>query len=500
MVIKYGLDCAVSTLAFHRTWSFSNYFIPGMVWNGPVLASGESLGAYYVSMLMLALPFALLGSLITLKRLEVLKLPPWLVTLFYIPFINMIFFVILSVVESAPSKSVELSLGPSPADENIAKKIIGPKDEQAQSVPLLVDAEAPQTLKEEDAIERRPALISATAFTRTDGRFVALMDKLPQDGVKAYFAAAALPVPIAVLAALFSVSVLGTYGWSVFTAIPFIASIAAPILLGWRSRRSLPECLLVGVLSLMIMASALLLIPFEGIICLLMASPLAVGVGIVGGAVGYAIQANLPRSESMPKLMSCFAIILPLLIIGEYITPADVPLYENVSTIKIDAPPQTVWKYLINFPPMGAPEDWVFKTGIAYPIRAKITGHGPGAVRHCIFTTGEFIEPIKVWDEPHLLRFGVLAQAPPMHELSPYPDLHPPHLDNYLVAKQGQFKLSETSPNHTELSGTTWYQNYMGPSPYWRLWSDWIIHRIHMRVLNHVKRLAENEMQGSVHF
>ena len=31
----------------------------------------------------------------------------------------------------------------------------------------------------------------------------------------------------------------------------------------------------------------------------------------------------------------------------------------------------------------------------------------------------------------------------------------------------------------------------MWPAFYWRLWSDAIIHRIHLRVLNHIKELAE---------
>jgi hypothetical protein len=152
---------------------------------------------------------------------------------------------------------------------------------------------------------------------------------------------------------------------------------------------------------------------------------------------------------------------------------------------------------LIDFPPLPPPSELVFKTGVAYPIQAKISGRGPGAVRQCIFTTGKFIEPIQIWDEPRLLRFGVLAQPHPMRELSLYPDLNPPHLDHYLVAKQGQFLLTPTSGNHTLLQGTTWYQNYMGPGGYWRIWSDWIIHRIHMRVLNHVKNLSEQDYARS---
>jgi hypothetical protein len=31
----------------------------------------------------------------------------------------------------------------------------------------------------------------------------------------------------------------------------------------------------------------------------------------------------------------------------------------------------------------------------------------------------------------------------------------------------------------------------MWPAPYWNVWSDYIIHRIHRRVLEHIKKLAE---------
>jgi hypothetical protein len=31
----------------------------------------------------------------------------------------------------------------------------------------------------------------------------------------------------------------------------------------------------------------------------------------------------------------------------------------------------------------------------------------------------------------------------------------------------------------------------MRPAGYWRLWCDAIVHRIHLRVLRHIKRLAE---------
>jgi hypothetical protein len=77
-----------------------------------------------------------------------------------------------------------------------------------------------------------------------------------------------------------------------------------------------------------------------------------------------------------------------------------------------------------------------------------------------------------------------------MREWSPY-TIHPPHLDGYLVSRRGEFRLIPLDGGRTRLEGSTWYTNRMWPDFYWRLWSDAIIHRIHLRVLNNIKGLAE---------
>jgi hypothetical protein len=41
------------------------------------------------------------------------------------------------------------------------------------------------------------------------------------------------------------------------------------------------------------------------------------------------------------------------------------------------------------------------------------------------------------------------------------------------------------------IEGSTWYELSMAPEGYWQLFSDAIIHRIHRRVLDHIKREAE---------
>jgi hypothetical protein len=73
----------------------------------------------------------------------------------------------------------------------------------------------------------------------------------------------------------------------------------------------------------------------------------------------------------------------------------------------------------------------------------------------------------------------------------------PKHLHGYLISEHGQFRLKELPNHHTLLEGSTWYQHGLWPAEYWRWWSDAIIHRIHMRVLTHIRALAESPWSPS---
>jgi hypothetical protein len=140
---------------------------------------------------------------------------------------------------------------------------------------------------------------------------------------------------------------------------------------------------------------------------------------------------------------------------------------------------------------MEDPNELIFKSGVAYPIKAEIEGKGVGSIRKCAFTTGAFIEPIEIWNEPHLLKFSVDKVPPPLVEMSIYDSLDLPHLEGYFTSEKGQFKLTSLSENKTLLEGTTWYRHDLWPGSYWHMWSDYILHTIHLRVLNHIKEKAE---------
>ncbi len=297
-------------------------------------------------------------------------------------------------------------------------------------------------------------------------------------------------VALAAAAIALATRALEMYGIGLFVAVPFCVGYLSAFLYARRHPDKPVHSLLIALLSLAVLGGFLLAVAWEGVVCIAMASPIAIVLSILGAYFGNrsAGSRQAPRGPA-PAYMAVIA--LPLFMLTEAALHPIAPLYRVDSEIVIDAPPLTVWKNVVTFSDIAGEPAWYFRAGIAYPIRARITGRGAGATRTCEFTTGTFIEPIEVWNEPRLLRFCVTANPPPMKELSPYGTIDAPHLHGFLVSKRGQFLLEPLPGGRTRLVGSTWYQHRLWPAPYWRLWSDAIIHRIHLRVLRHIKLLSE---------
>jgi hypothetical protein len=245
-----------------------------------------------------------------------------------------------------------------------------------------------------------------------------------------------------------------------------------------------------------LLGAVLIVVAIEGLICILMAAPFALALATLGGMLGYAIQAGYWMHKGTPAMLSIVLLFTPTFQSAEYWAKLQPGTFEVRTAIEVNAPPDKVWNQVVAFAEIPPPKELLFRAGIAYPIRAEISGHGVGAMRHCIFSTGPFAEPIEVWDEPRLLKFGVTANPAPLNELSPYGNIQPAHLHGYFVSKQGQFLLTALPGGRTRLEGATWYQHTMWPAAYWRLWSDYIIHKIHLRVLEHIRAAVEEKPQA----
>jgi hypothetical protein len=432
--LKHNLDRIVATYGFHRPWGLFNYWVPVRdVARITQLRDGEAV--FLGTLVAMALPFIWAGVVLTLKRLRSAGLPSQMVGLFFVPFLNLLFFLVLCL---APERNL--------------------------SVPELVK----------------------------DGRKSSwLLRILPESAFGSAAVSILLTVPVGLGLTVLGSQLLGNYGWGLFVALPFAMGFAAAMIYGLRQPRSRGGCIGVACLSTGLLAAALLALAFEGVVCIVMAAPIAVPLAAFGGACAYRARRGPKFHRDVPVYLSALLILVPGVEWTEHVVATPSPTFVVRSSIDVHAPPEKVWKQVIAFSEIPPPTEWIFRAGIAYPIRAEIMGSGPGAERQCVFSTGAFVEPIEVWDEPRQLKFSVTANPPPMEEWTPYSHIHPPHLHGFLVSNGGQFLLTPLPDGGTRLEGTTWYRHGLWPSEYWRLWSDAIIHRIHMRVLRHIRDEAE---------
>ncbi len=438
--VKHGLDLLVAGGVFSRPWGLLTYLLP-LVGRDPRRYTPGEDALFYSCMLALALPFIWIGVALTVRRLRSAGLPVWLVMLFFLPFVNIVLIAVLCVWPPARPVAAEASPTADP----------GP----------------------------RPWLLPF------------LDHVLPIAPGKAAVMAVLLPLPLTLGTVFLGVHTFATYGWGLFIAAPFCLGLISVLLYGYAAPRTLLPCLGVATVSTLVLALGLVGAAIEGAICVILALPLATPLAMAGGAIGYVMQRRPERREGTGWVVPALLLVCPLLMGAEAASDREPPLLEAVTVVEIDAPPEVVWRHVIAFSEIAPPEEWLFRAGVAYPIRAEMHGHGVGAERHCVFSTGAFVEPIVVWDEPHRLEFLVLRNPPPMEEWTPYARVRPPHLEGYFLSRRGRFELVPLPGGRTRLEGTTWYQHHLWPSVYWEAWSGAVIHRIHGRVLRHIRDRAE---------
>jgi hypothetical protein len=428
------LDYGIATRVFHRDWGLSHYLMP-LGRTGGILSAVRGDAWFLLTMVTLALPFIWVGTICTARRLWDAKLPSICVALFFLPMVNLLFFLLLCMVPTQKAK-------------------------------------------------RTGDVRGDGATSRSIGNLI------PRDGGDAALVATFLPAALGFCFVILSVDLLSSYGWGVFVALPFCMGFLSVMIYNFHEQRSINKSLGISALSSVALAGSLLFFGREGAGCLVMVAPLAGFVGMVGGLVGYGMKSRAWALKHRAATFSIVLLLVPGIMTLEKVAHPVAPLFEVKTSIEINAPPEAVWKQVVAFSQIPEPAEWIFRAGIAYPERAEILGHGVGAERHCVFSTGAFIEPIQVWDEPRLLRFSVTANPPPMREWSLYSNIQPPHLHGFFVSNGGQFMLTALPGGRTRLEGTTWYQHTIWPTIYWRNWSDYIIHRIHLRVLRHIETLS----------
>ena len=95
------------------------------------------------------------------------------------------------------------------------------------------------------------------------------------------------------------------------------------------------------------------------------------------------------------------------------------------------------------------------------------------------------------WVADRKLAFTVVNDVPAMRELSPYAHVHAPHVIGYFRTTLTSFELVSLSDDRTEIIERTSHQLRLDPVFYWLPLARWIVHENNARVLDHIRRQAE---------
>lgn len=261
-----------------------------------------------------------------------------------------------------------------------------------------------------------------------------------------------------------------------------IEFIVLPLLMGlintacWRKHRlSVGEtfgiCLANVALAIVLSAAFL----GEGIICLIIVSPLIFLLLLGGLFIGRAM-----KQYDNNKLNASVALALVFLTVaGSF----GAPPRETVVTDRmlIHASPEEVWKYVVAFPAIDTkPDYWLFRVGLPAPVQSTAEGGFVGAARQCIFDNGAvFEERITAYEPGRKLTFAVTKQ----------PD--DPEIMGHFQTEEGQFLLEDNGDGTTTLIGSSRYKLLVQPAFYFDKWAVDIVSHVHLRVMDHIRRLSE---------
>lgn len=294
-----------------------------------------------------------------------------------------------------------------------------------------------------------------------------------------------------VVAVAVSALTMGAYGWGLFVATPFLVGLITGFLVNRSHVRSAAETFGAVAMAGALGTLALLMLALEGLMCVFLVLPLAIGLASIGGAIGRAAAKRLVD----PRQPFYSVALLPLIFLLDAAMPPELPIATHAA-ITVDAPPDAVWASLTAARTVREKPGLVGFAGLAYPVAARIAGTGVGTHRHGEFSTGTADERVTVWQPGRALAFHVVRQPPAMEEMSPYRKLQTPHLVGYFDTGETRFDLTPLPDDRTRLTVSAGHVLRIDPVLYWGPIARWAIGQNVSRILADVQRDAEGRHEA----
>lgn len=233
---------------------------------------------------------------------------------------------------------------------------------------------------------------------------------------------------------------------------------------------------------------------WEGTICLILALPVYLIMGSIGGVTtGILLKLTVGR-KNLQFVSFSFLLISPFL---SGFTENYLPLPSEIRTVDtqilIQASPVQVWSKIARIPKITEPQNsFFYYIGFPRPVEATLSYEGVGGIREAIFEKGlVFIETITEWKPNQKLRFSI--QADPKSTPSTTLDPHVIVGGKFFDTLVGEYKLEPLDNNWTILHLHSQYRLSTNFNFYSRIWSDFLMRDIQMNILKVLKLRCENQ-------
>jgi len=282
-----------------------------------------------------------------------------------------------------------------------------------------------------------------------------------------------------------------TLGFMVF--LPIAIGFVTVFSIERQQAQSFWTWLLLPWVSVLIGEAATAAALWEGLICIVMFTPVAMVASNVGGVAAGLIARRVSSRRANNISVVC-VMCLPLLMSGfehRFLGERDLRNVESVADIQ--AAPTVVWKNIERvrrIDPAELRPSWSHAIGFPNPVEATLSRDGIGGVRHATFEGGVlFIETVDAWEPEHRLGFSIRAQT---EQIPPTTlDEHVTVGGKFFDVLHGEYTLESLANGGTRLHLVSRHRVSTDFNWYAHLWTDAVMNDLQHRILLVVKNRSE---------
>ena len=274
--------------------------------------------------------------------------------------------------------------------------------------------------------------------------------------------------------------------------VPYVIGALTVILSDRRRAESRTYSILMPCASVLLALAAMSVLAYEGLICLVIASPLFLLMAVGGGLSARAFW--LKSSGRTPRISLAGLMLLPYaLATGEsYLPSPDDQIRTVHNEIVIEASPEAVWREIKSVPVIKReelPTRFSHLIGFPRPLEATLSDERLGGERIATFEKGlAFSEIVNVWKPQEALGFAIRVEPIPADALDEHVAIGGPFFD----VLDGLYEIQPISESKVKLLLTSRHRLSTRFNFYSGFWSELVMHDVQSAIMQVLKARAES--------